>query len=146
MAFVLLAHIIKRRLPAIVLAAGAVTLLGGIAHAGYKSSIPVWVSSDHLSAEGAVGTARNSGNSVEYIRCQTWAMGTVNDGSGIIECYARTAAGLEAYCIAQDSNSWPLGAISMISDSPYLSFTIDNSGHCLSIGSSVASSAMPKRP
>ena len=39
-----------------------------------------------------------------------------------------------------------LGALSMISDSPYLSFTVDASGHCLSIGSSVASSAMPKRP
>lgn len=145
MAFVLPIATVKRRMPAIGLV-GVVTLLGGVAHAGYKANIPVWVSADRLAAEGVVGDARNSGNSVEYIRCQTWAMGSVDDGSGIIECYARTAAGRDAYCVAQDSSGWPLGALSMISDSPYLSFTVDASGHCLSIGSSVASSAMPKRP
>jgi len=95
-------------------------------HAGLKSNAFVTVDKTNLVASGAVGSARNSADSKQYIRCY------IHHITGW--------AGPMAYCEAVDSNGIVLGCrttdpnkISVLyamTDYSYIYFQADANGDC----------------
>lgn len=72
---------------------------GGAAVAGYKIQQPVEVGDTW--AYGAIGSARNSSDTSQYIHCYGWAFPPVAGGTSTqpqTTCTARSAAGLMLSC------------------------------------------------
>ena len=126
------------------LAAAAVLLLAGVAHAGFKSSVAVYVDHTFGFAHGMTGTARNRSGTVEYIECVTNAQAEY----GAIQCFATDANGASAACWAVESTAvgQQLGELPLIADGAFISFMWDAEGRCTSISITVSSDNEPKRP
>ena len=117
------------------------TALVGTAHAGKRTSAPVIVNSTNRSASGSVGSARNSSDSTQWIRCQT----STSLISHVITCSAADSAGRSASCsmTGDDSNFLLLG-LSVMSESSMITFTWDSVGNCTSVLISTYSDYVPK--
>lgn len=80
----------KASLIGVALVAGA--LIGGAAHAGMKSSFPVEIDMTKRTAEGSMGTARNSSDELQFIGCRMSLDSAVCDamdaGGNYVGCYA----------------------------------------------------------
>lgn len=70
--------------------AGIILLSSSAAVAGYKITVPVYVTDSSFG--GAKGTARNSADTLQYIGCR-------DNGSNVF-CVARDAAGVTKSCTA----------------------------------------------
>ena len=115
-----------------------VTLLGTVAGAGMKISSPVVVSSGN--ATGAMGSARNSGDAVQYIGC------TISGYAGTAPSVTCFAQDLTSYGACSTSDANIVAAASAIADDSYISFSWDGWGACTSLQVTKASHGAPKQP
>jgi hypothetical protein len=101
--------------------------VSSVAVAGQKLIAPVSVSYDY--ASGAVGTARNSTDSNQYINCALYSWG--NPSSASVICSARNATGNSVYCSAEISHSAAIVQAAMsITPSSYIAFYVE-AGDCV---------------
>jgi hypothetical protein len=112
----------KKALLAFVLA----LTVSGAAIAGVKYTTPVTINDTSRVAYGAMGTARNSTDSDQYIGCQVIA---TTSGSTSYTCSARSAAGVFRSCAGGNIASMVQAAASTTTDS-YIYFSWDASGVC----------------
>lgn len=114
------------------LVCGAAALVATVSTAGLKSSYPVGIFGlvgSITEAEGSVGTARNSGNSVEYIGCETTV---TNVGTSTGTCWAKESTGEVATCTTNNANQ--LATIRSINPQSWIRFQVGNiSGQCAEI-------------
>lgn len=117
-----------------------ITALVGTAHAGKRTPAPVVINSANRSASGSVGSARNSSDNTQYIKCTTSTSLT----SHMITCTAMDSNNHPASCsmIGDDTN--PILGLSVMSESSMITFTWDSSGNCTSVLISTYSDYVPK--
>jgi len=118
--------------------AAAAVLAAGFAHAGARFDNPVSIDTVIRGASGALGSARNSPDGVQYIACVYHAFGLPE-----AQCVARNAAGLTRSCLT--SNPAHLAAIAAINDDKSITFTWDESGLCTGVHIFADSRIAPKR-
>lgn len=92
--------------------------------AGLKINSTVTVNTTSRYATGALGSARNSADSVQYIGCSV----TDSAGSAFVSCSARNSAGRFASCTSSDVGK--VSAASSINSDSYIYFRYDSSGVC----------------
>ena len=102
-------------------AVAALTLVSGLAIAGYTSFGQVSITS--TGANGTMVGARNSSDTVQHIMCNTYAYDT---GSEYGSCYARNSAGTTKQCF--DANAGQLAVMRSVGPASYISFTIASDG------------------
>jgi hypothetical protein len=98
-------------------------LTAGVASAGYKADYQVYVNTSSMIAIGALGSARNSGDSNQYIGCINEAY---SSGSQYIVCYAANSSGSYGSCTSTDPHFMAV-AQSVAGDS-FLEFSWNSSG------------------
>lgn len=106
----------------------AVFLVGGVARAGYKAASTadqVSVDTTNRVAQGALGQARNSTDSVQYIGC---IMYTWTDAPTWGICSAKDAAGHTATCSVFDTSL--LDRVQNIKGDSWIKFEWDTSATC----------------
>ena len=121
-------------------AAVATVLAGPLALAGERLVLPVVINTVTRRAEGAIGSARNSADVVQYIGCSISAT-TVGTS---INCVARNAAGTQVSC-ASTSPNLVTAALSIQTDD-FLRFDYDTVGQCTAITLHKYSFYEPKAP
>ena len=127
-------------------AALAAGLFGGVgdAAAGAKGANNVYVNVTSRLAQGDLGQARNTTDSVQYIGCYTQ---TYRNSSGVFEqvnCQARDTAGASYYCYATDPEL--VRAARSITGDSFLYFVGDTAGKCTTILVGQSSMYQPKQP
>jgi hypothetical protein len=120
------------------------TIIGGVALAGEKQSVPVQVNLKEQWAGGAMGSAHNSMDHVQYIGCSIAAYASGTE-SGYMTCFASSATGLTATCTLANPNSAMVGALSTISDTSIIKFAWDASNRCTELYVTASSTHEPKR-
>ncbi len=85
----------------IALASAAVLAAGIPARAGLRQEYTVEVSPTYRWARGYLGSARNSGDSMQYIGCSI-AGNAAPNGLLTMSCYARDSGGTSLVCNTQD--------------------------------------------
>jgi hypothetical protein len=128
------------------LSLGAVLLccLAGSARAGIKGANNVYVNATSRLAQGDLGQARNSPDSMQLIGCY---IQSYRNASGLFEqvtCEARDVAGAYYSCYATEAEL-VRSARSLTGDS-FLSFFGDASGKCVNILVAHNSVYQPKAP
>ena len=124
---------------ALVVALASVAL-GGLAHGGFKHSIPVWVDTGYRQAYGALGSVRNSVDSTQSIGCALSAWATTVSGS----CEARNETGTTAACYFSNNPNLEKALMSLTPDS-WIFFTWSTDGRCEYIQSYTESMLEPKK-
>jgi hypothetical protein len=121
-----------------ILAVAAVlaTLTAAPVQAGWKQNYPVRIVGNV--ASGSIGSARNSGDSTQWIECTLDANPMASWG----QCFAKTASG--AWLICGTSNPNLLAAIANLKSYGHVEFTVD-SGNCTRITTRVSSYLAPPR-
>ena len=121
----------------------AVIAISGSVLAGFKELEQVRISSvaTRKTASGAVGSARNSADSVQYIECTVQSF---SNGSGAVFCAARDAAGNSFSCTAS-ANPAMATAVAAIGTGTRLFIGADN-GACTQIDATNGSSYRPATP
>lgn len=140
-------------------ALGTASLVGvltftNLASAGLAFSFPVAIDNSQRVASGSLGSAHNSGDSVQYIGCSNYVTGYYLSGGG------SDAVQTSGACLAVDSQGNPAACVflplanpavsiaqlpRMQSDS-LISFTWDTNGYCTSVQSWVSGDLSPKQP
>lgn len=114
------------------------------AKAGRKSTQLVLISDSANGgyAKGALGSVRNSAESNAYIGCNVVAN---NDGHpGVVECFARNAAGVTRSCVFSNVDNSASGA--PFAGDGWLQFEWDTSGSCDYVYAESGSLWEPKGP
>lgn len=90
------------------------------AFAGYKYTRYVTVTTQQ--AYGAMGSARNSADTLQYIGCEIYASTTYSN----LHCRARNSAGATLHCW-QDARAYEhmASVVASISDDSYIRFVVD---------------------
>ncbi len=101
-----------------------VAAIGTTASAGQKLSVPVTVDTSALHASGAVGTARNSVDTTQYILCEVYLSGSTS----YLYCWARDAADHFASCFS--SSPYLIQVAQAISGDSSIYFTYSSTGVC----------------
>lgn len=114
----------------------AALLTAGTAVAGQKIDATVFVTTSSRFAQGSLGSARNSGDGVQYITC-----GLYNTGAAW--CTARNAAGETGACSSTDPAIWNI--VAHLRSDGLISFFWDASGKCTAVQVWNASYLAPKR-
>lgn len=70
--------------------------IGGTVYAGFKQDQNVTINAGATTASGSVGTARNSADNVQFIRCTVQSFA----GANAVFCAARNAANVNFSCSA----------------------------------------------
>jgi hypothetical protein len=132
----------KRTLLAVMACSVVVVTIGGSVFAGLKveENVAVTVSGTSATARGAIGTARNSPDSTQFIRCTV--QGFVS--SNAVFCSARTKAGKNFACVNNDSPSLAL-AVAGVGTNSRLFIAAEN-GVCTQIDSTNGSVNKPAVP
>lgn len=104
---------------AIGLAATSATALAGL-----KINTTVTVNTVSRFASGALASARNSADAVQYIGCSV----TDSAGAAFVTCSARSSAGAFAACTSSDVGK--VSAASSINSDSYVFFRYDSTGAC----------------
>jgi len=108
--------------------------------AGWKWPYPVYINTVMQSANGAVGSVRNSSDPNEYISCNL-----STSGSGhMVNCYALDAGGTFVTCASSAANM--VTVMSAMTSASNISFGYDNAGNCTSLQVSTASYWEPPVP
>jgi len=115
-------------------------LAGGVAQAGYKLNFPVNINVTSRYAQGSLGSARNSIDTVQYIECYAdiWA------ASKAAYCYVRNSVGTTANCYTTDPAL--VAAVQELDDDGWLLFRWDAASVCTNISGGVGSHYMPRSP
>ena len=101
------------------------TLLGTVAHAGFKSDSSVYITS--TTARGSVHDARFNAGSTEYIGCSYESYQT---SGGYLYCSARTTGGAYRSCYQYSPSTNILAAVSSIGESSFIEFRKDGANRC----------------
>lgn len=117
-------------------------LLGavGTAFGGLQYSFPVDVNLASGYARGAMGDARNSADTVQFIGCYHSA----SAGSSVVACEAQTASGAYKSCVTTDANM--VASARGISAGSYIFFRWDASGACTGVHVTNYSWVRPSAP
>ncbi|WP_164018208.1 hypothetical protein [Pyxidicoccus trucidator] len=121
-------------------AAVGVVLAGPVALAGDRIVLPVVINTVARKAEGAIGSARNSADVLQYIGCSISAT-TVGTS---INCVARNSAGTQVSCSSTSPNL-VTAALSIQTDD-FLRFDYDAAGQCTAVTLHKYSFYEPKAP
>jgi hypothetical protein len=133
----------KRAITVFCLAAGLVALSAPSVFAGYKRSWPVYVNTSSRVAYGALGDARASSDSTQYIDCYV----IYSNGSPFAACEARSST--NTFGICSFSSSTTNAAIQIIATQTASSsyyFTWDANGNCTYLNVANGSFDTPKVP
>jgi len=107
--------------------AGVVLLGNAPSWAGEKATNTIGINLSVRAASGAVGPARSSSDSSQYIGCSASAF----PGGSQVFCEARDLSGTSVMCVSSDpSLIATAAAISSISN---VNFSWDENGNCLSV-------------
>jgi len=122
------------------------TMIAGVlvattAWAGYRASSPVGVSTTSRFATGALGSARNSADSTQYIGCSLYSTSTSEVRA---YCYAVDSAGTAGNCVTSDPHLVQIAAA--VNGESYIMFQWDAAGNCIAIQRSELSFFPPKLP
>jgi hypothetical protein len=115
-------------------------VLGGTALAGHKVNSPVIVDLADRSAQGSLGSARNSTDTFQHIGCEV----TSATWGHQVTCAARDAAGVTASCVNLVDDGMRDTVRAMNGDS-YLVFRLDEIGQCTQITVRNRSELAPKK-
>jgi hypothetical protein len=119
----------------------AAMLVASTAAAGYRWYYPVTISGNNVA--GSLGSARNSGNSNEYIGCAVYGSST----RAYAICYAQDAAGTTVSCYADPVLAPSIvTTVGTLNGDGFLSFSWDASGNCTKVNVSSRSYYEPKAP
>jgi hypothetical protein len=119
-------------------AAGA--LVSTSSMAGYKYALEVYVTG--TTAQGALGAARASADSMQYIGC---VVADYSSGSSTGYCYARNRVGTSLYC--QTTNAAQINSIRAINGQSQVYFTVPSwSSTCSQINLYQVSYNLPSTP
>ena len=128
----------------LVTAAVALTLAGvaGTVVAGAKSeaNVSITVGASSTTVVGSVGTARNSADTVQMIKCTTKGFTSSNS----VSCQARTAAGAFYSCTANSANL--AAATAAINPGSRLYIVGTNAGSCTQLDVTNGSEWQPAVP
>lgn len=132
----------KRALLVAVLSLVGLGALTASVSAGVKveENVSVSISGANASASGAVGTARNSADNVQFIRCTVQGFA----GSNNVFCAARTAGGTNFSCSANNSHTLATSVSAIDAGSRLFIFAV--SGVCQQIDVTNSSEHKPKVP
>lgn len=120
---------------------GAGLFLAVTALAGYKNTTTVYVDATNRQAFGAIGAARSSSDSVQFIGCFTASY--ANDDA-YVACYAKNSAGTQVSCVSHDPQL--VQASTASTSHSYVRFIYDASGNCTFIQISNYSYHSPLQP
>lgn len=95
------------------------------AWAGAKNSVQVTVDTVAREAYGALGTARGTADTTQYIGCQVYAY---SSSTPVAFCSARNAAGTGGSCTS--SNTTIIDSARAVNGDSYVYFNWDASGNC----------------
>lgn len=112
--------------------------LPGVAAAGMRDYVPVWISGG--AAGGTIGSARNSADTVEYIGCQVssnWG------GTPWAACYAKNSSG--SYLTCSSSAPGLVDVAKNIYADAYIYFYRNSDGSCGNLFIDNCSSYEPRR-
>ncbi|WP_257462354.1 hypothetical protein [Archangium lipolyticum] len=131
----------KRKMTVAAVVAGAL-LVATSAVAGFKSSQQVVVDVTNRHAQGSLGGARNSADSMQYIGCYTQSVSPFTTIIG--QCYARDASGTYVSC----SSTAPgfVNMVQSLNGDSDIAFGWDASNTCTSIIIFNTSDNAPKNP
>ena len=121
-------------------AALGLVLAGGVAQAGYKLNFPVNINLTSRYAQGSLGSARNSIDTVQYIECSF----DIWPASKAAYCYVKNAAGTTANCYTTDPAL--VAAVQELDDDGWILFRWDAGNVCTNISGGVGSPYMPRSP
>ena len=123
------------------LSIAALTLLAGVASAGFVQPVVVTVDLTNMFALGDQVTARTSKNDVEFIGC---GIRVIDDGASLFSfgfCQAGDSEGVQFTCFTQNADL--LDAMKAISAYAFITFGWDGNGDCTRIGFSTQSLYLP---
>ena len=115
-----------------------VAALGGVAYAGFKQEQNVSVTA--TTASGSIGTARNSADTVQFIKCTIQGFTASNS----VFCSARNSAGTSFSCTA-NGNATLANAVAAIGVGSRL-FIVQSGGACTQIDVTNGSDWKPAVP
>jgi len=104
----------------------AALVVCGISFAGYKSDSNVQCYPAYSYAAGAMGTARNSQDSSQYIGCSL--QGYAGSSPTSLYCFAQNSAG--TYCGCGSSDPHLIAVAQSMTSDPYLYFGWDANSTC----------------
>ena len=122
----------------------AVVFLGVVsiafdAAAGERTTTPVSVDKTNRNAKGALGSARNSADAIQFIGCEAFVSGGLFQGL----CFANSPAGVSVLCTT--SSATMVQTILGISGDSFISFSWDTTSTCASLSVENFSNLEPKR-
>ena len=124
------------------LTVAALSLMGGVAYAGFTQPAPVDVDLVNMMASGDQWTARTADNDVDLIGC---GIRVFSDGMGgtfqFGFCQATDSAGESGFCSTQDAGL--LDAMKATSAFAFITFSWDANDECTRIGFSTQSFYLP---
>lgn len=126
-----------------VMLAVGLALVANVASAGDTTSAPVSVDTDFRVAQGDMGTARMSKNSVELIGCGSTVTDNGVDPPFVFGfCQATDAAGVSTVCFTQSPSL--VAQINAISSYSFIRFSWNENDECGSVRASTQSVYLPE--
>lgn len=116
----------KKAVLAVVLTSG---VIAAPVYAGFKGGNTVTVDPVNRFGRGSLGNARNSGDTTQYIGCDSAAYAGTSSVSG--SCNAVDASYVSVSCLTQDPGL--LAQIRSIGMDSYIYFAFDASGNCTTV-------------
>lgn len=130
----------KRFTQALGMSVALVLLAVPVAYAGSKTQFFVTISTTARTAYGAMGTARNSADTVQNIYCRTFADAVLGES---VRCFANTVS---ATVSCYSSSPALVRSVQSANDSAYIYFSWDVNGVCQDIDVLKGSHLEPKAP
>jgi hypothetical protein len=118
----------------------AVVAAAGAAVAGVKTPQAVVINNGIRTAGGALGTARNSTDTNQFIGCEVTI---VTAGGPAVFCFATNAKGAGASCTS--GSAAMASAVQNIQPDSNITFAWDSNSNCVSLTVSTASQWEPKK-
>lgn len=115
--------------------------MSSLSFAGLRLDEPVVVNLVNREASGSIGSARNSGDSVQYIGCAIEADPSTDP---MVACFAADAADTRVLCTS--SSPRIVAAVQAISSLSFLDFQWDSNGNCTFVYLDSASFNPPRAP
>ena len=115
----------------------------GTAQAGYKDSLSVVIDKTNKTAQGYIGTVRNSADNVQLLGCSI----TVNPSTSFpftVSCVATDTGGQTVGCYTHNDDLAHM--VAGLNGDSHLQFWWDSSGSCTQIMISTYSNHEPKQP
>lgn len=116
------------------------------ASAGKKLTDTVTIDPVARTANGSLGSARNSESVVEYIGCSTWSALGAGGPANMVTCQARESGSNGDTAVCTSFNVTLVTPARAINGDSYISFDWDSAGNCTSLYVNNDSQYEPKDP